>query len=57
VVGLAAEGQELLEPDVVIVDIGMPPTQYRRGVRAAKTIRQEWPATGILALSRHVNAR
>ena len=63
VVGLAADGEQLLElvdttePDVVIVDIRMPPTHTDEGLRAAKAIRQRSPAIGILVLSQHVNAR
>ncbi|HXW79114.1 MAG TPA: response regulator transcription factor [Acidimicrobiales bacterium] len=63
VVGLAADGGELFElvgreqPDVVIVDIRMPPTHTDEGLRAAKAIRQNWPTIGILVLSQHVNAR
>jgi len=63
VVGLAADADELLalidrvEPDVAIVDIRMPPTHTDEGLRAAKTIRERWPAIGILVLSQHVNAR
>ena len=63
VVGLAANGEELLgaversKPDVAVIDIRMPPTHTDEGLRAAKTIRQLAPATGILVLSQHVNAR
>ncbi len=63
VVGLAADGDALLElvertrPDVAIVDIRMPPTHTDEGLRAAKIIRERWPATGLLVLSQHVNAR
>jgi DNA-binding NarL/FixJ family response regulator len=63
VVGMAVDGDDLLElvgrsqPEVVIVDIRMPPTHTDEGLRAAKTIRQKWPAIGILVLSQHVNAR
>jgi DNA-binding NarL/FixJ family response regulator len=63
VVGLAANAEALLElverarPDVAIVDIRMPPTHTDEGLRAAKVIRERWPATGILVLSQHVNAR
>jgi DNA-binding NarL/FixJ family response regulator len=63
VVGLAADGDALLDlvertqPDVAIVDIRMPPTHTDEGLRAAKVIRQRWPAIGILVLSQHVNTR
>jgi DNA-binding NarL/FixJ family response regulator len=63
VVGMAGDADELLElversqPEVVIVDIRMPPTHTDEGLRAAKTIRETWPAIGILVLSQHVNAR
>jgi DNA-binding NarL/FixJ family response regulator len=63
VVGLAADAEALLElverarPDVAIIDIRMPPTHTDEGLRAAKVIRQRWPAIGILILSQHVNAR
>jgi DNA-binding NarL/FixJ family response regulator len=63
VVGTAADADELLElveraqPEVVIMDIRMPPTHTDEGLRAAKTIRQRWPVIGILVLSQHVNAR
>ncbi len=63
VVGLAADADELLElverlhPDVAVVDIRMPPTHTDEGLRAARVIRERWPATGILVLSQHVNTR
>jgi DNA-binding NarL/FixJ family response regulator len=63
VVGLAADGDALLDlvertsPDVAIIDIRMPPTHTDEGLRAAKIIRERWPATGILVLSQHVNTR
>jgi DNA-binding NarL/FixJ family response regulator len=63
VVGLAADAEALLElvqrtrPDVAIIDIRMPPTHTDEGLRAAKIIRQQWPAIGILVLSQHVNTR
>jgi DNA-binding NarL/FixJ family response regulator len=61
VVGLAADADELLalmadaEPDVAVVDIRMPPTHTDEGLRAARAIRERWPATGILVLSQHVH--
>jgi DNA-binding NarL/FixJ family response regulator len=63
VLGLAGDGDELLalvertRPDVAIVDIRMPPTHTDEGLRAAKVIRERWPAIGLLVLSQHVNAR
>ena len=60
VVGQAAEPMELLEgvrdlkPDLVIVDIRMPPTFTTEGLSAAKIIRAELPDTAILVLSAHV---
>jgi DNA-binding NarL/FixJ family response regulator len=63
VVGLAADGDDLLElvqrtgPDVAIVDIRMPPTHTDEGLRAARVIRERWPAIGLLVLSQHVNTR
>jgi DNA-binding NarL/FixJ family response regulator len=63
VVGVAADADELcalvelLQPDVAIVDIRMPPTHTDEGLRAAKLIRERWPQVGILVLSQHVQAR
>jgi class 3 adenylate cyclase/CheY-like chemotaxis protein len=58
VVAQAGSGGELLErvaatkPDVAVVDIRMPPSGSDEGVRAAKAIRRQHPATGVLLLSR-----
>ena len=63
VVGLAADAEELLDlveqtrPDVAIIDIRMPPSHTDEGLRAARVIRERWPATGLLVLSQHVNTR
>jgi DNA-binding NarL/FixJ family response regulator len=57
VVGQAADGDELValvgaqQPDVAIVDIRMPPSHTDEGLRAARVIRERWPAVGILVLS------
>jgi DNA-binding NarL/FixJ family response regulator len=40
-------------PDLVVVDIRMPPTHSTEGLRAAQMIRRELPQTGILMLSAH----
>ncbi len=60
VVGQAGNADELVElvrkhePDLVIVDIRMPPTHSTEGLVAAQTIRDEFPEAGILVLSAHV---
>jgi len=41
-------------PDLVIVDIRMPPTHTTEGLDAARTIRQELPQVAILVLSAHI---
>ncbi len=41
-------------PDVSVVDIRMPPTHTDDGLRAARLIRSELPATGVLVLSQYV---
>jgi DNA-binding NarL/FixJ family response regulator len=59
-VGQAGDGSELLRlarehrPDLVIVDIRMPPTRSTEGLEAAAVIREELPETAILILSAHV---
>lgn len=35
-------------PDVVVADIRMPPTHTDDGLRAAVTIRRDFPSTGVL---------
>lgn len=60
VVGQAGDGEDLLrktrahKPDVAIVDVRMPPTNTTEGLVAARTIRQELPATAVLMLSQYV---
>jgi DNA-binding NarL/FixJ family response regulator len=59
VVGQAGDAPELLElvreraPDLVIVDIRMPPAHETEGLQAARAIRDEFPEIGILVLSAH----
>jgi DNA-binding NarL/FixJ family response regulator len=60
VVGQAGDAGALLplvrelRPDLVIVDIRMPPAYQTEGIDAARTIRAEMPQTAILVLSAHV---
>ncbi|MEV7580441.1 response regulator [Streptomyces erythrochromogenes] len=45
---------EVRRPDVVVVDIRMPPTHTDEGLRAAVEIRERLPEVGVLVLSQHV---
>jgi DNA-binding NarL/FixJ family response regulator len=60
VVGQAGDATQLLglvathAPELVVVDIRMPPTNTTEGLEAAQQIRREHPETGILVLSAHV---
>ena len=60
VVAQCGTGDELLDevrkspPDVVIVDIRLPPTHNDEGMRAALEIRQRHPTVGVLVLSQYV---
>ena len=42
------------QPDLVVVDIRMPPTNTFEGIDVARVIRGEFPQIGILLLSAHV---
>jgi serine/threonine-protein kinase PknK len=60
IVGQAGESSQLLSlvrehrPELVIVDIRMPPGQSTEGLEAARLIRQENPEVAILVLSAYV---
>jgi serine/threonine-protein kinase PknK len=60
IVGRCGDASELIElvrehqPDLVIVDIRMPPSHTTEGLEAARVIREEVPETAILVLSAHV---
>jgi DNA-binding NarL/FixJ family response regulator len=60
VVGKAGDARTLEElvreqsPDLVVVDIRMPPTHTVEGLDAARAIRAAFPEIGILLLSAHV---
>ena len=59
VVGQAGDAEEFLRkalahrPDVVVVDIEMPPGRGADGLRAAQELRSRHPAIGVLLLSGH----
>ena len=45
------------QPDVVVVDVRMPPTFTDEGLRAALVVRGRWPDVGVLVLSQYVEER
>ncbi|MEP6760725.1 MAG: response regulator transcription factor [Sporichthyaceae bacterium] len=60
VVATVGDGEALVEfvhretPDLVVVDIRMPPTYTDEGVLAARTIKDRHPGVGVLVLSQHI---
>jgi DNA-binding NarL/FixJ family response regulator len=60
VVGQAGDADALMDivrehrPELVIVDIRMPPAHGTEGLEAARVIRAEFPEIAILVLSAHV---
>ena len=60
VLGQAGTGDQLVTlvradpPDLVVVDIRMPPTHTSEGLDAARVVREEFPETAVLVLSAHV---
>ena len=63
VLGQAGDGDELMalvrrtRPDMVVVDVRMPPTHTTEGLQAALELRRRSPATGILVLSQYVETQ
>jgi serine/threonine-protein kinase PknK len=61
VVGQCGDAAQLIElvrserPDLVLVDIRMPPSHTSEGLDAAHQIQEEFPDTAILVLSAHVD--
>ena len=44
-------------PDLVVVDVRMPPTHTDEGIRAALALRRQYPDLAILVLSQYVEER
>ena len=63
VVGLAEDADQLLDevdrhvPDLVVIDVRMPPTFTDEGLRAAVEIRRRHPGVALLVLSQYVEER
>jgi DNA-binding NarL/FixJ family response regulator len=63
VVATAGQAEEFLrevgkhQPDIVVVDVRMPPTFTDEGLRAALVVRGRWPDVGVLVLSQYVEER
>ena len=56
-VGDGAEAEQVvtaLTPDIVVMDVRMPPTHTDEGIRAALTIRRDHPTVAVLVLSQYV---
>ena len=45
---------ELVVPDLVVLDVRMPPTHSDEGIRAAAELKAAMPSLGVLVLSQHV---
>lgn len=50
--GVLAEARRL-RPEVVLMDVKMPPTHSMEGIEAAHVIKAERPETGIVVLTQH----
>jgi DNA-binding NarL/FixJ family response regulator len=63
VVAAVPDAEQLLaavdehRPDVVVVDVRMPPTHTDEGIRAALVIRRQHPAIAVCVLSQYVEER
>jgi DNA-binding NarL/FixJ family response regulator len=60
IVGQTGTAEDLMlkvrsySPNVVIVDIRMPPTHTDEGLKAAQEIRETYPEVGVLVLSQYI---
>jgi DNA-binding NarL/FixJ family response regulator len=63
VVAAVPDAEQLLRavgehrPDLVVVDVRMPPTHTDEGIRAALVIRRQYPGVAVLVLSQYVEER
>jgi DNA-binding NarL/FixJ family response regulator len=60
VVAAVGDGPSFVEavltqrPDVALVDVRMPPSHSDEGLRAAVSVRAEWPEAKVMVLSQYV---
>jgi DNA-binding NarL/FixJ family response regulator len=63
VAAAVADAEQLLravaeqQPELVVVDVRMPPTHTDEGIRAALVIRRQYPRVAVLVLSQYVEER
>jgi DNA-binding NarL/FixJ family response regulator len=63
VVASVADGESVIRvvaehhPDLVVLDVRMPPTFTDEGLRAALVIRGEWPEIALMVFSQYVEER
>jgi DNA-binding NarL/FixJ family response regulator len=63
VVAAVSDADQLLRavgehrPDLVVVDVRMPPTHTDEGIQAALVIRRQYPQVAVLVLSQYVEER
>jgi DNA-binding NarL/FixJ family response regulator len=63
VVGTAGDAEEAMtvieaeRPDIVVMDVRMPPSHTDEGLRAAIRVRELWPEIAVLVLSQWVEER
>ena len=63
IVAAVADPQALREavqtqrPDVAIIDVRMPPSYTDEGLRAARSIRESYPGTGVLVFSQYIESQ
>jgi DNA-binding NarL/FixJ family response regulator len=44
-------------PDVVVLDVRLPPSFTDEGTRAAAALKSTWPDLGVVLLSQHIETR
>src|SRR6185369_15555634 len=50
------EAAESLQPDAIVTDIRMPPSNTDEGIQVAERVRRTSPTTGVVVLSQYSDA-